>query len=187
MLAQRVVLTAFAQVIVFQRRRLLLSSVDEVALLTIFVLCRWLPPPADSSSRPDLLSAFVRGRAARPVYATAAVLSVLSLPVSLPWRRHADRRGASLCAQDAHGRVVCDAYADVRLGDGSTRRENLLLFGEPRTAAIPFSRALLPFACRHRVEGRIDFVDLDVHLLARCVSHGDTMNEPTSPRAPTPL
>ena len=175
--------TAFAQVIVFHIFSYNVVGyfypVLMVALLTIFVLCRWLPPPADSSSRPDLLSAFVRGRAARPVYATAAVLSVLQIvPYLYPGDVTLTGEGRLYALNMFDARVVCDAYADVRLGDGSTRRENLLLFGEPRTRCDPILvRAAALSLCRHRAEGRIDFVDLDVHLLARRVSHGDTMNE----------
>ena len=68
-------------------------------------------------------------------------------------------------------RVTCQAWAELRRADGSRLPRNLRLHGEARTACDPivihgFARNL----CRERDAGRLEFVDLDVHLLSRRAS-----------------
>jgi hypothetical protein len=147
-------------------------------LLTIFVLCQWIPAPAGSPSSPSLLSTLFRGRAARPVYATAAILSALQLvPYLYPGDIRLTGEGRLYALNMFDARVECEAHAELHLHDGSTRRENLILFGEPRTRCDPIViRAAGLDLCRRRARGEIEFVDLDIHMHARRATEA-TMRE----------
>jgi hypothetical protein len=127
-------------------------------ILAIFPLCRWLPGPEPRSRRPAL--------------ALAALYSALQLtPFSFPGDRTLTGEGRLFALHMFDARVTCEAWADVRLADGSVRRENLRRHAEARTSCDPilihgFARNL----CRARDAGRREFVDLDVHLRSRRAS-----------------
>jgi hypothetical protein len=178
-------LSAFAQVIVFHifswRVVGYFYPVLMFCLLTIFAFCRWIPAPAGSPSSPSLLTSFVRGRARKPVYVAAGVLSLLQVvPHLYPGDIALTGEGRLYALNMFDARVVCEAYAEVRRRDGSERRENLLSFGEPRTRCDPILiRAAALALCRRRDRGLVDFVnivDIDVHLHARRATD-ETMQE----------
>ncbi len=127
-------------------------------ILAVFPLCRLLAGPAPRSRRGALV--------------LAGVFSTLQLtPYLFPGDRTLTGEGRLFALHMFDARVACEAWADIRLADGGTRRENLRRHFERRTACDPilihgFARNL----CRARDAGRRDFVDLDVHLRSRRAS-----------------
>ncbi len=173
---------AFAQVILFHvfswRVVGYFYPVLMFGLLAIFALCRWIPAPVGSPSAPLLLSTLFRGRAARPVYATAAILSALQIvPYLYPGDIRLTGEGRLYALNMFDARVECEAHAQLHLRDGSIRRENLVRFGEPRTRCDPIViRAAGLDLCRRRARGEIEFVDLDIRMRARRATEA-TMRE----------
>jgi voltage-gated potassium channel Kch len=165
--------SAFAQVIVFHIFSWPIVGyfypILMMMLLTIFVLCRAVPVHAGATSGPSLLSSFLHGRAAASVYVTATVLSALQiLPYLYPGDVALTGEGRLYALNMFDAKVSCEAYADVKLRDGTVQRESLKIFGEPRTGCDPILvRAAALSLCRSRSEGRRDFVDIDVRLLSR--------------------
>jgi len=127
-------------------------------ILGIYPLC-WLLPSAARQSW-------------RGAIALGAVFSALQLtPHLFPGDRTLTGEGRLFALHMFDARVACEAWADVRLADGRVRRENLRKHWETRTACDPilihgFARNL----CRARDAGRLQFVDLDVHLRSRRAS-----------------
>jgi hypothetical protein len=107
--------------------------------------------------------------------ALAAVFSALQLtPHLFPGDRTLTGEGRLFALHMFDARVTCEAWADVRLADGGVRRESLRQHGEARTGCDPivihgFARNL----CRARDAGRVEFVDLDVHLRSRRASEAE--------------
>lgn len=165
--------TAFAQVLVFHVFSWSVVGyfypILMFGLLTIFALCWWIPPPPASSTSATLLGDFMRLRAAPSVYVAAAVLSALQiLPYLYPGDVALTGEGRLYALNMFDARVQCDAFAELRHRDGSTTRQSLVLFGEPRTRCDPIMvRAAALALCRRRDRGQVDFIDLDVHLAAR--------------------
>jgi hypothetical protein len=153
---------AFAQVVVFHVFSWpvvgFFYPVLMFGILAIFPLRRWLPGPEPASRRPAL--------------ALAALYSALQLtPHLFPGDRTLTGEGRLFALHMFDARVTCEAWADVRLADGSVRRENLRRHAEARTSCDPilihgFARNL----CRARDAGRREFADLDVNLRSRRTS-----------------
>jgi len=152
-LAQLVVFHVFSWPVVGYFYPLLMFGI-----LALFPLARLVPPvPAPGW-----------GGAA----GVAALFSLLQLtPHLFPGDRTLTGEGRLFALHMFDARVVCDAWADVHGADGSLRRESLRKHFEARTGCDPvvihgFARNL----CRARDAGRLDFVDLDVHLRSRRAS-----------------
>jgi len=129
-------------------------------ILAIFPLRRLLPATAGGPAN------------LRSAWALAALYSALQLtPYLFPGDRALTGEGRLFALHMFDARITCEAWADVRLADGTLRRESLRKHWEARTACDPilihgFARNL----CRARDAGRTAFVDLDVHLRSRRTS-----------------
>ena len=127
-------------------------------ILAIFPLCRLLP-----GEEP---------RSRRPVFALAALFSAIQLtPYLYAGDRTLTGEGRLFALHMFDARVICEAAAELRLADGSRRREDLEQHLEARTACDPILiHGLARNLCRARDAGLLDFVDLDVHLRSRRAS-----------------
>ena len=142
------------------------------AILAIFPLCRLVPP----GDRPEgLLATLCRGRAAWPVYALAALFSLLQLaPYAFPGDRTLTGQGRLYALHMFDARATCAGWADLHNADGTTTRRDLKLPLDTRIACDPivfFNRARN--LCRQRDAGRLAFHDLDLFLTARRSSDGE--------------
>jgi hypothetical protein len=141
------------------------------AILAIFPLSRLAPrdPPE------GLLAALRRGRALRPVYALAAVFSLLQLvPYAFPGDRTLTGQGRLYALHMFDARATCTGWADLHNADGTTTRRDLKLPLDTRIACDPivfFNRARN--LCRQRDAGQLAFSDLDLFLAARRTSDGE--------------
>src|SRR5882672_8606729 len=141
------------------------------AILAIFPLSRLVEP----QDPPDgLLLTLWRRRAARPVYALAAVFSALQLtPYAFPGDRTLTGEGRLYALHMFDARPTCSGWADLRQADGTTTRRDLKLPLDTRIACDPivyFNRARN--LCRQRQAGLAAFQDLDLFLSARRTSDG---------------
>jgi hypothetical protein len=141
------------------------------AILAIFPLSR-LVPPGDPPE--GLLAALGRGRARWPVYALAALFSLLQLvPYAFPGDRTLTGEGRLYALHMFDARATCTGWADLHAADGTTTRRDLKLPLDTRIACDPivyFNRARN--LCRQRAAGRLAFQDLDLVLSARRSSDG---------------
>src|SRR5438128_4590960 len=142
------------------------------AILAIFPLSRLVEP----EDPPDgLLLSLGRRRAARPVYALAAVFSALQLtPYAFPGDRTLTGEGRLYALHMFDARPTCSGWAELRRADGATNRRHLKLPLDTRIACDPivfFHRARN--LCRQRDAGRVAFEDLDLFLSARRASDGE--------------
>ena len=139
------------------------------AILAIFPLSRLVEP----QDPPDgLLLSLWRRRAARPVYALAAVFSALQLtPYAFPGDRTLTGEGRLYALHMFDARPTCSGWAELRRADGATTRRDLKLPLDTRIACDPivyFNRARN--LCRRRDAGLAEFQDLDLFLSARRTS-----------------
>jgi len=142
------------------------------AILAIFPLSRLVSP----GDRPEgLLAALCRGREAWPVYALAALFSLLQLvPYAFPGDRTLTGQGRLYALHMFDARATCAGWADLHNADGTTTRRDLKLPLDTRIACDPivfFNRARN--LCRQRDAGRLAFQDLDLFLTARRSSDGE--------------
>ena len=141
------------------------------AILAIFPLSR-LVPPRDPPE--GLLTALCRGREVWPVYALAALFSLLQLiPYAFPGDRTLTGQGRLYALHMFDARATCTGWADLHNADGTTTRRDLKLPLDTRIACDPivyFNRARN--LCRQRNAGRHAFQDLDLFLSARRSSDG---------------
>jgi hypothetical protein len=139
------------------------------AILAIFPLSRLVEP----QDPPDgLLLTLWRRRAARSVYALAAVFSALQLtPYAFPGDRTLTGEGRLYALHMFDARPTCSGWAELRRADGTTTRRDLKLPLDTRIACDPivyFNRARN--LCRQRDAGLAEFQDLDLFLSARRTS-----------------
>jgi hypothetical protein len=142
------------------------------AILAIFPLSRLVSP----GDRPEgLLAALCRGREAWPVYALAALFSLLQLvPYAFPGDRTLTGQGRLYGLHMFDARATCAGWADLHNADGTTTRRDLKLPLDTRIACDPivfFNRARN--LCRQRDADRLAFQDLDLFLTARRSSDGE--------------
>jgi hypothetical protein len=142
------------------------------AILAIFPLSRLV----SLGDRPEgLLAALCRGREAWPVYALAALFSLLQLvPYAFPGDRTLTGQGRLYALHMFDARAACAGWADLHNADGTTTRRDLKLPLDTRIACDPivfFNRARN--LCRQRDAGRLAFQDLDLFLTARRSSDGE--------------
>jgi hypothetical protein len=142
------------------------------AILAIFPLSRLVSP----GDRPEgLLAALCRGREAWPVYALAALFSLLQLvPYAFPGDRTLTGQGRLYALHMFDARATCAGWAELHNADGTTTRRDLKLPLDTRIACDPivfFNRARN--LCRQRDAGRLAFQDLDLFLTARRSSDGE--------------
>jgi hypothetical protein len=139
-------------------------------LLSIFVFCRLIEPRGPAEG---LGMAVLRGRAARPVYVVAAAFSVLQLTTHLyPGDTALTGEGRLFVLHMFDARVVCDAYATVKFPHG-VRHVSIKGPGV-RTGCDPIViHGYASILCRRREAGRLNFVDIDIHLRSRRVTDPD--------------
>jgi hypothetical protein len=135
-------------------------------LLTIFPLARAWPRDGDDQG---LLVPLARGRLRPAVYATLAAFSLPQLvPYAYPGDSAVTGEGRLYALHMFDARVTCDAYADVRTGDGGVQRVSLRRGAAVRIDCDPivlYGRARN--LCEHRSRLVQDVADLDLHLRAR--------------------
>jgi len=141
-------------------------------ILAIFPLCRAFDAATDDRvGRQRMRTAWIPS-SSRGALALAAVFSAFQLTTHLfPGDRALTGEGRLFALHMFDAKVTCRAWADVRLASGEVRREDLRKHWEARTRCDPilihgFARNL----CRARDAGRMEFVDLDVHLRSRRTS-----------------
>jgi hypothetical protein len=140
-----------------------------MALLTIFPLARWIPPPAGEATA-DLL-ALCAGREPRTTYAVLGAFAALQL---VPWLYPGDAtltgEGRLLALHMFDARIECRATATLHHSGG---REERIPIATPLPARIecdPIVYLSLANALCRRYGSRPDFIDLDLVLLARRAS-----------------
>jgi len=141
------------------------------AVLAIFPLSR-LVAPADAPE--GLLHSLLARRGARPVYALAALFSVLQLvPYTFPGDRTLTGEGRLYALHMFDARAICSGWADLHLADGTTARRDLKPPLDTRIGCDPivyWNRARN--LCRRRDAGLVAFQDLDLFLSSRRTSDG---------------
>jgi hypothetical protein len=141
------------------------------AILAIFPLCR-LVAPADTPE--GLLASLFTRRVAAPVYAMAALFSVLQLvPYTFPGDRTLTGEGRLYALHMFDARATCAGWAELHLADGTTARRDLKPPLDTRIGCDPivyWNRARN--LCRRRDAGLVAFQDLDLFLTARRTSDG---------------
>jgi hypothetical protein len=136
------------------------------AILAIFPLCR-LVAPADAPE--GLLASLFTRRVAAPVYAMAALFSVLQLvPYTFPGDRTLTGEGRLYALHMFDARATCAGLGRATPGRRHDGRRDLKLPLDTRIACDPIvycnrARNL----CRARDAGVVAFADLDLFLTAR--------------------
>src|SRR5262245_47215743 len=142
------------------------------AILAIFPLSRLVAP---SDGPEGLLDSLRARRVARPVYALAALFSVLQLvPYTFPGDRTLTGEGRLYALHMFDARATCSAWADLHLADGTTARRDLKLPLDTRIGCDPivyWNRARN--LCRRRDAGLVAFQDFDLFLSSRRRSDGE--------------
>ena len=141
------------------------------ALLAIFPLSRLIAP---ANPPQGLLASLLTRRAAAPVYALAALFSLLQLvPYTFPGDRTLTGEGRLYALHMFDARATCSGWADLHLADGTTTRRDLKLPLDTRIGCDPivyWNRARN--LCRRRDAGLVAFQDLDLFLSSRRTSDG---------------
>ena len=139
------------------------------AILTIYPLCRLVPPPAAPETAEGLLASLWRGRARWPTYATAGVFSLLQLtPYAFPGDHALTGEGRLYALHMFDARPVCAGHAILTQADGTRIQRDLKLRLDTRIACDPvvfYTRART--LCRQRGTPPAAFRDLDLFLSGR--------------------
>jgi len=142
------------------------------AILAIYPMCRLLDPRDPPGG---LLRSLWTGRERWPVYALAALFSLLQLtPHAYPGDHAITGEGRLLALHMFDARTVCNGYADLKEAGGGRTRHDLKLKLDTRIACDPivfYNRARS--LCRGDTADRRAFEDLDLFLWARRATEVD--------------